>query len=195
MAKALAFQWPETSHRLFIWHLYQNAAKHLGGVFERFREFAKDFSRCIYDYEEEDDFYRAWNEMLEKYELQDNDWLKRMLCLEKKWALVYGRETFCADMTTTQRSESMNNAIKKYVNYQHNILRFFEHFQRLLEDRRYEELTADFKATQRKVSVGLDIQIWSMRQVHILQQFTKCSKQKLARLMTATWRLFLKMRQ
>ena len=54
MAKALAFQWPETSHRLCIWHLYQNASKHLSGVFERFREFAKDFSICIY---EEEDFF------------------------------------------------------------------------------------------------------------------------------------------
>nr|XP_048324128.1 protein FAR1-RELATED SEQUENCE 5-like [Ziziphus jujuba var. spinosa] len=148
MAKALTSQWPETCHRLCIWHLYQNAVKHLSGVFAKFREFAKDFSSCIYDYEEEQEFFLAWNAMLEKYDLKDNDWLIRMFDLRKKWALVYGRETFCADMTTTQWSESMNNVIKNYVSYQHNLLRFFEHFQRLIEDRRYEELKADFKETQ-----------------------------------------------
>ena len=42
--------------------------------------------------------------MLEKYDLKNNDWLKHLFDLRKKWALVYGRETFCADMTTTQRS-------------------------------------------------------------------------------------------
>lgn len=31
---------------------------------------------------------------------------------QEKWALVYGREIFCVDITTTQRSESMNNAVK-----------------------------------------------------------------------------------
>nr|XP_048323797.1 protein FAR1-RELATED SEQUENCE 5-like [Ziziphus jujuba var. spinosa] len=50
---------------------------------------------------EEQQFFLAWNAMLEKYDLKDNDWLIRMLDLRKKWALVYGRETLCADMTTT----------------------------------------------------------------------------------------------
>ncbi|XP_048334496.1 protein FAR1-RELATED SEQUENCE 5-like [Ziziphus jujuba] len=70
MAKALTSQWPVTCHRLCIWHLYQNAAKHLSGVFAKFREFAKDFSSCIYDYEEEQEFFLAWNAMLEKYVLK-----------------------------------------------------------------------------------------------------------------------------
>lgn len=71
--------------------------------------------------------------MIDKYDLKDNSWLKQNFTLKEKWALVYGRENFCADMTTTQRSESMNNVIKKYVSYQ-DLLRFFHHFQRLVED-------------------------------------------------------------
>ncbi|XP_060672413.1 protein FAR-RED IMPAIRED RESPONSE 1-like [Ziziphus jujuba] len=159
MAKALTSQWPETCHQLCIWHLYQNAAKRLSGVFAKFQEFAKDFSSCLYDYEEEQEFFLAWNAMLEKYDLKDNDWLIRMFDLRKKWALVYGRETFCADMTTTQPSESMNNVIKNYVSYQHNLLRFFEHFQRLIEDHHYEELKADFKATQSTPSLSFPVEI------------------------------------
>ncbi|XP_062103042.1 protein FAR1-RELATED SEQUENCE 9-like [Humulus lupulus] len=81
-----------------------------------------------------------------------------MFNLKEKWALVYGRETFCADMTTTQRSESMNNVIKNYVSYKHEIPRFFQHFQRLVEDRRYDELKADFKATQTSLSLSLPIE-------------------------------------
>ncbi|XP_062085397.1 protein FAR1-RELATED SEQUENCE 5-like [Humulus lupulus] len=97
--------------------------------------------------------------MLIKYDLEENDWLKQMYDLREKWALVYGRETFCADMPTTQRSESMNNAIKGFVNYKNNLLRFFENFERLLDYRRYEELQADFKATQRKVKLSFEIEI------------------------------------
>ena len=129
MAKALASQWPETYHRLCIWHIYQNAAKHLSNVFERFREFSKDFSNCIYNYNEEGEFIDAWSDMLRKYDLENNEWLQKMYDLREKWDLVYGRETFCAHMTTTQRSESMNNTIKGYVNYKHDLLRFFEHFE------------------------------------------------------------------
>ena len=73
MAKAITSQWPGTSHRLCIWHIYQNPAKHLSHLFDKFSTFAKDFSSCIYDYEDEIDFLNAWNMMLEKYNLQKND--------------------------------------------------------------------------------------------------------------------------
>ncbi|XP_052189986.1 protein FAR1-RELATED SEQUENCE 5-like [Diospyros lotus] len=173
MAKALSFQWPQTSHRPCIWHLYQNAAKHLSVVFERFREFSKDFSRCIYDYEEEKEFLQAWHEMLEKYNLQSNNWLKRMFSLKEKWALVYGRDMFCADMMTTQRNESMNSSIKGYVSYKHNLSKKFHHFQRLFEHQRYEKLKADFKATQSNISLPLNIAILK----HAANVYTrKCSK-------------------
>ncbi|XP_058210025.1 protein FAR1-RELATED SEQUENCE 5-like isoform X1 [Rhododendron vialii] len=159
MAKALAAQWPETIHRLCIWHIYQNAASKLSGAFARFKDFSKDFSECIYDYEDEDEFINAWNAMLERYNLQDNDWLKRMFNQKEKWALVYGRQTFCADMTTTQRSESMNSVLKRYASYKHDLLQFFHHFQRLVDDRRYEELKADFRATQSTPSLSFPVEM------------------------------------
>ncbi|KAF1861511.1 hypothetical protein Lal_00025860 [Lupinus albus] len=81
------------------------------------------------------------------------------ICFEGKWALVYGRQNFCAYMMTTQRNESMNNVIKKYVSYKHDMLRFFQHFERLVDDRRYQQLKADFKATQRNVSLSFNVEI------------------------------------
>uniref|UniRef100_A0A803Q5U9 Protein FAR1-RELATED SEQUENCE n=1 Tax=Cannabis sativa TaxID=3483 RepID=A0A803Q5U9_CANSA len=159
MAKALRSQWPETYHRLCIWHMYQNAAKHLSSVFERFREFAHDFGNCIYEYDEECEFIEAWGNMLGKYNLENNEWLAQQFKVKEKWALVYGRDTFCANMTTTQRSESMNNVLKKYVSYQHTMLRFLEHFERLIDDRRYEELKADFRVSQGNLAPSLPIEI------------------------------------
>ncbi|XP_042387960.1 protein FAR1-RELATED SEQUENCE 5-like [Zingiber officinale] len=159
MAKALASRWPKTHHRLCIWHIYQNAAIHLSRVFSQFKEFTKDFASCIYDFDEEEDFISAWNIMLTKYSLEDNDWLKRLFRIKEKWALVYGRQMFCADMTTTQRSESMNSIVKRYVTYQHKFLDFFNHFQRLLDDRRYEELKADFKSNTSVPCLLFPIQI------------------------------------
>ncbi|CAL8151977.1 unnamed protein product [Prunus armeniaca] len=144
MAKVLLSEWPETCHRLCIWHIYQNAAKHLSNAFEKFKNFTKDFGRCIYDYEDEDDFINAWNNMLEKYNLKDNDWLRRLFNIKEQWALVYGRQTFCADITTTQRSESMNSALKKY---------------RLVEDRRYQELKAEFRASQSSPALSFPVEI------------------------------------
>ncbi|KAH6797207.1 hypothetical protein C2S52_021761 [Perilla frutescens var. hirtella] len=159
MAKALASTWPETYHRLCIWHIYQNAAIHLSGVFSQFKDFAKDFGACVYDFEEEEEFIDAWNKMLSEYALEDNVWLRRLFGLKEKWALVYGRQIFCADMTTTQRSESMNSSLKKYVSYQHKFLEFFNHFQRLIDDRRYDEIRADFKSNITIPSLAYPVEI------------------------------------
>ena len=62
-------------------------------------------------------------------------------------------------MSTTQRSESMNSQIKRYITYNYDLLRFFHHFQRLVDDRRFEEFRANFKATQSRLSLEYAIEI------------------------------------
>jgi zinc finger SWIM domain-containing protein 3 len=51
-------------------------------------------------------------------------------------------------MVSTQRSESMNNELKGYISFKYDILTFFEHFDRLVDDKRNEEVKYDSKATQ-----------------------------------------------
>ena len=109
MASAISEVFPQTHHRLCVWHIYQNAAKQLSHVFHGSQQFSHDFGKCVYDYEEEDDWLLPWNEMLKKHNLMDNKWLKKLFDVKEKWALVYGRYTFTADMMSTQRSESMNS--------------------------------------------------------------------------------------
>lgn len=73
MDKALSTQWPETKHRLCVWHIYQNAAKHLRGIFDKFKSFANEFSSCVYDHDEVSEFTPAWDDMLKKYNLKGNE--------------------------------------------------------------------------------------------------------------------------
>jgi zinc finger SWIM domain-containing protein 3 len=100
-ANAINVVWPETTHRLCVWHMYQNAAKHLSHVFSGFRTFKKEFSHCVYDCQYEEEFLASWKQMLTNYELYDNEWLGKLFEERKKWALVYGRRVFCADMKST----------------------------------------------------------------------------------------------
>ena len=128
--------------------MYQNAAKHLSSVFGATTSFKTDFSHCVYDCEDEEDFLRAWKEMLCEYDLLDNKWLADLFKIQKKWALVYGRQVFCADMMSTQRSESINSVIKRHLDSRERLLDFFNHWERILEQRRYAELEADARASQ-----------------------------------------------
>ncbi|XP_021742797.1 protein FAR1-RELATED SEQUENCE 5-like [Chenopodium quinoa] len=97
--------------------------------------------------------------MLVKYDLVGNSWLERVYNLREKWALVYGRQTFCADMSTTQRSESMNAQLRRYSSNKNHLCQFFEHFERLLNDRRYEESVADFKTKHSSPALPYPVRI------------------------------------
>ncbi|KAM0846990.1 hypothetical protein ACQ4PT_055318 [Festuca glaucescens] len=147
MAKAISEFLIYTIHRLCVWHMNQNACKHLGGVVKDYKKFNVDCQHCIYDIEKEDEFISAWDGMLDKYGLHENEWLKRWFEKKEHWALVYGRNTFCAQMTTTQRSESMNTELKRYISVKYDMLTFFHHFEQLVSDKRFEAVRCDFKAT------------------------------------------------
>lgn len=101
IASAIREVLPESHHRLCLWHIYQNAAKHLNPVFEKFSMFSQDFKRCIYDPESVEEFESSWKDLLDYYDLTENDWLKDLYELREKWAQIYGRSNFCASMTTS----------------------------------------------------------------------------------------------
>ncbi|XP_072977790.1 protein FAR1-RELATED SEQUENCE 5-like [Typha angustifolia] len=148
ISSAIAAVWPETSHRLCVWQVYQNAVKNLNHVFQGTKTFAKDFGRCIFEYEEEEEFLPAWQAMLEKYDLRHNEWLAKLFDDRESWTLVYGREIFCADMKSTLQGENLSNVLKKYLNPQIDLLTFFKYYERLVDEHRYAELQADFHASQ-----------------------------------------------
>ncbi|CAN0827092.1 Protein FAR1-RELATED SEQUENCE 5, partial [Linum grandiflorum] len=108
--------------------------------------------------------------MLNKYSLEDNDSLHGIFLERRKWAMVYGRHMFTADMKSTQRSESMNNVLKKYLKPKHNMVYFFEHYNQLVEDRRYKELMGEFK--MRNTSLVLKANVEMLR--HVSDNY--CSK-------------------
>ena len=135
MAKAISEVFPNSHPRLCVWHIYQNDVKHLSHVFHSSKQFANDFSNCVYDYEDEEEWLCAWDGMLKKYSLTNNKWLDGIFDVKEKWAMVYGRHMFTADMKGTQHSESMNNVLKGYLKPQHNLLLFLEHYSRVLNDR------------------------------------------------------------
>jgi zinc finger SWIM domain-containing protein 3 len=113
MAGAIAYVFANISHRLCLWHIYLNASKHLSHVIHVHpQKFQSDFKSCVYKDRSEECFETKWNELLTKYNLHKNSWMQNLYGLRKKWDVVYC-DSFTADITTTQRSEGMNNVFKK----------------------------------------------------------------------------------
>ena len=51
----------------------------------------------------------------------------------ERWALCYNRQIFIADITTTQRGESMNNLMKGYMDAITSLIAFLKAFESALE--------------------------------------------------------------
>ncbi|OMO53636.1 hypothetical protein COLO4_36684 [Corchorus olitorius] len=69
----------------------------------------------------------------------------RMYGKRKQWVPVYSRDFFCADMSTTQRSESINKFFKGFLSRKMLLMDFVQGVDKALVRRREKEIEADFK--------------------------------------------------
>ncbi|KAL3509589.1 hypothetical protein ACH5RR_028990 [Cinchona calisaya] len=63
-----------------------------------------------------EEFETTWAEVIEKYNLQNNTWIHKVYSICERWVTAFMRPSFCAGMSTTQRSESMNKFFKDFLN-------------------------------------------------------------------------------
>ena len=101
MSVAIKIVMPKTYPALCSWHMWQNVEKHLGHLLKNDSQFNADFLACIYEYDGQDEFLTAWNEMLDKYDVRENKWLIDLFKLKEKWAQAYVKRTFTVGMKTT----------------------------------------------------------------------------------------------
>ena len=92
-----------------------------------------------------DEFELQWNVILTKYALEENDWMKYLYMRREKWVPAYLRATFCAGMSTTQRSESMNKFFKDYVRSSTMVSDFVDQYEKALDARYQKEKEKDVK--------------------------------------------------
>ncbi|XP_021815106.1 protein FAR1-RELATED SEQUENCE 5-like [Prunus avium] len=155
MAKACAHVMSDTYHRLCTWHIMQNAMKHVNSLFRCTCGVRSVLTQFMDYYEEEDEFLVAWDSMLDEYNVRGHLWLEIIFDLRKKWAMAYCKWSWSAGVKTTQISESFNATLKDYLNVDHDVVQFFMHFERVLNDKRYKELEAEYALCQKLPKVTI----------------------------------------
>ncbi|XP_059455217.1 protein FAR-RED IMPAIRED RESPONSE 1-like [Corylus avellana] len=206
MANAISLVMPNTYHRLCKWHLMQNALKHIGHLLRDKNGFRSDLNACfkvweeedelltawdailhkynVHDnswlqlWEEEEELLTAWDAILHKYNLHDNSWLQRLFEVKEKLAKAYVKMSFSAGINSTQISESLNASLKNYLQSDYDIVKFFTHFERLLNDKRYKELLAEYNLRQKlpKIKI-LSPMLVQAAKIYTSQPFLKFQKQ------------------
>ncbi|KAG6698419.1 hypothetical protein I3842_08G019600 [Carya illinoinensis] len=160
MAKAIVEVLPNTTHRLCLWHILQKFPEHLAHVYNKFPDFQRDFRHCIHETITIAEFEEEWASILMKYDLGENNWLQNLYIQREKWVPAYLRSTFCAGMSTTQRSESMNKFFKDYVRSSTMVSDFVHQYEAAIDARYFKEKEKDvqMKSTSAILKTTLKIE-------------------------------------
>ncbi|CAL8993654.1 unnamed protein product [Prunus brigantina] len=148
MANAISTVFLGTCHRLCTWHISRNATLKLASSYA-IPEFKRLFNKCLEGGETKSEFECTWNEMISKFDLADNTWLKTLYQLREKWCPVFSLDTFTVRIKASQRSESMNN-----VSFNHmctktmKLTEFVHHYDKQTNGMRSRELEETFRYNQ-----------------------------------------------
>ncbi|XP_031097135.1 protein FAR1-RELATED SEQUENCE 5-like [Ipomoea triloba] len=147
---AIARVLPNTAHHFCMWHIEKKFPENLSHVYQKFDDFKFQLSHCIHRIYMPSDFEVEWEKILDKYGLRENSWLEKLYSIREKWIPAYVRTSFCAGMSTTQRSESMNKYFKDYINANTPISKFVVQYDKALDARYNKEREKTFKTLNSK---------------------------------------------
>ena len=92
MAKALSEVMPNTYPGLCTWHIMQNGIEHLGNLMKDGSSFLQVFKTCMFEFNDEIEFEKTWEDMIDTYAIYDRSWLDTIYKLKGKWAKCYMKE-------------------------------------------------------------------------------------------------------
>ena len=144
LSNAIAEIMPYTNHTYCTWHISNKFPEKLSSLYSQYSEFKADFNACIYKSLSPTEFEGRWEDLKEKYDLENHNWLNDMYAIRRQWVFAFTKQHFAAGMTTTSRSESMNSFFDEYVKASTGLKEFIKNSQKALESQYLREVQADF---------------------------------------------------
>ncbi|KAL4365201.1 hypothetical protein AHAS_Ahas07G0082400 [Arachis hypogaea] len=150
MKFAIEKEFPNAHHRLCAWHLIRNATSNIGKP-----EFTSMFKTCMLGDYEIDVFRQKWFEIIERFGVENKNWVLDMYKKRHSWATAHIRGKFFAGFWTTSRCEGLNSIIAKYVNSRYNLVEFIQHFNRCVDHIRWKEVQADLASVNGRPVINM----------------------------------------
>ncbi|XP_042509429.1 protein FAR1-RELATED SEQUENCE 6-like [Macadamia integrifolia] len=145
LQKAIAEVLPETRHRMSLWHIMERAPEKLKLLHE-FEEVKMAMSMAVYDSLRVDEFETAWEDMVQHYGVQDNEWLQMVYEDRQHWVPAFLKDTFSAGMATTQRNQIAKSFFDGYVHKHTNLKDFLGKYELALVNAYQKEAKADIES-------------------------------------------------
>ncbi|XP_074342171.1 protein FAR1-RELATED SEQUENCE 5-like [Apium graveolens] len=80
---------PQTKHTYCTWHISSKFSEKLSYLYTNYPEFKKEFNACVYKSLTLTEFEGKWEQLVEKYDLEDHAWLNDMYAIRTQWIGAY----------------------------------------------------------------------------------------------------------
>lgn len=127
MKNAIARVFPRAHYRLCAWHLLRNAMSNVGNP-----DVMPYIKKCMLGDYEVIEFERIWGEMVDKFGLHDNNWVRELYDRRNMWATAHIRGTFFAGIRTTSHWEALHSHIGQIVHSRINLTDFIQQYHRCI---------------------------------------------------------------
>lgn len=144
LREAVAVVFPKACHRQCLWHIMKRIPENLQGYVDH-KEIKKTLKKVMYDSLRTKEFEEDWKKMVEKYKLENNEWLNLLYEDHRYWAPVFVKDTFWAGLSLTRRGESMKSFFDEYVHYKITLRQFLRKYELVVQSKYEKEVQADIE--------------------------------------------------
>ncbi|XP_074373595.1 protein FAR1-RELATED SEQUENCE 5-like [Apium graveolens] len=88
LSNAIAEVMPNTNHTYCTWHISSKFPEKLSILYIQYSEFKTDFNACIYKSLSPTEFEGRWEDLKEKYDLENHNWLNDMYTIRRQWVFA-----------------------------------------------------------------------------------------------------------
>ncbi|KAL6585154.1 Protein FAR1-RELATED SEQUENCE 4 [Orobanche minor] len=143
---AIQFVFPETRHFYHLWYFLENVPRKLHYISVWHDAFMEKLNKCIYNSWNEEQFEKRWWKLIERFNLQEDEWVQALYEDRKLWVPMFMKDVSCAGLSTASRSESLNSFFDRYISRETSLKDLIGNYKSVLEDRYEEEAKANFDA-------------------------------------------------
>ncbi|KAL4304329.1 hypothetical protein GQ457_10G016650 [Hibiscus cannabinus] len=154
ISKAIGEVFPDSCHRLCLWHISKNANSHLGSLNTN-GGFRSLFHKCMQGCESETEFEETWTKMISDHMLQDHRWLNSLYKCREKWSTAFSIDIFSSQIKSSQRAEVTNNVLHGISKATTSLMEFILEFENLVARWRSFEGEKDFQCKNGSVTCAI----------------------------------------
>ncbi|PPE01780.1 hypothetical protein GOBAR_DD01219 [Gossypium barbadense] len=99
--------------------------------------------KCIFDCQSEEEFDMLWNSLVDQYKLHENERLKTLYMLRKKWSPVFAGSTFFAGIQSADGCKAIRTIFQSLMKENMTLLKFAHRYQTVAKEQRTKEIDDD----------------------------------------------------